>query len=42
VDRAVEKRMSNEFDSQTDSSNKALMHRVKGLEEQNARLSNEN
>ena len=42
VDRAVTKRMSNGFEPKTDASNKALVHRVKGLEEQNARLSNEN
>jgi regulator of replication initiation timing len=41
VDRVVTKRMSNEFEPQTDASNKALMHRVKVLEDQNAQLSKE-
>jgi hypothetical protein len=33
VDRTVTTRMSNEFELQTDASNKALMHRVKALDD---------
>lgn len=42
VDRTVTRRMSNEFEPMKGASNDALMHRVKDLEKQNAKLYEEN
>jgi len=42
MDRTVTKRMSNEFEPKDDVSNIALLHRVKVLEKQNAKLTEKN
>jgi hypothetical protein len=42
IDRSVTRRMSNEFEPESDASSSVLLHRVKALEKQNAKLTAKN